>query len=104
LEKFHPIRVIKTETAHTVKNMMAAVVDYGTGTEAQLFCGAAGKTGTAQVGDDQELPSHAWFAGFAPLNTPKYVTVVFCEKGISGAETAAPIFKEVMEKVTKIRD
>jgi cell division protein FtsI/penicillin-binding protein 2 len=104
LEKPQPIRVIKSETAHKVKDMMAAVVAYGTGTAAQLDNGAAGKTGTAQVGDDPQVLPHAWFAGYTPLDTPKYVMVVFCEKGKSGAETAAPIFKEVMEKVTRIRD
>jgi cell division protein FtsI/penicillin-binding protein 2 len=101
LEKPSAVRVIKTETARMIKDMMAAVVAYGTGTAAQFNSETAGKTGTAQVSDDLKAPSHAWFAGFSPLRDPKYAVVVFCEQGISGAETAAPIFKEVMEKVTR---
>jgi len=98
------VRVITEATAQTIKDMMAAVVTYGTGMAAQLQEGTAGKTGTAQVDDDPKTPSHAWFAGFTPLKVPKFITVVFCEQGLSGAETAAPIFKEVMEKVTRIGD
>jgi penicillin-binding protein 2 len=98
------VRIMKAETAHIIKDMMAAVVDYGTGRAAQLTYGVAGKTGTAQANDEVDGPSHAWFAGFTPIKHPKYVAVIFCEQGISGAETAAPIFKEVMEKVTRIRD
>ncbi len=107
LSKLNPIskkRIIKTETALQVKEMMAAVVTFGTGKSARLPRGVAGKTGTAQVNNDLEGPSHAWFAGFTPVNRPEYVAVVFCEQGSSGAESAAPLFKEVMEKVTKIAD
>ena len=83
---------------------MTAVVTFGTGKAAQLPRGVAGKTGTAQVNNDLDGPSHAWFAGFTPVDHPKYVAVIFCEQGSSGAESAAPLFKEVMEKVTKIAD
>jgi penicillin-binding protein 2 len=98
------VRVIKEATAHAIKDMMTAVVAYGTGMAAGLQVGVAGKTGTAQVDDDPRTPPHAWFAGFTPLKVPKFITVVFCEQGLSGAETAAPIFKELMEKVTKNGD
>jgi penicillin-binding protein 2 len=104
LAKAPSVRVLKAETANIVKDMMAAVVSYGTGAGVRLGSDVAGKTGTAQVNDEQGAPSHAWFAGFYPLTQPKYVTVVFCEQGLSGAETAAPVFKELMEKVTRIED
>lgn len=104
LAKSPSVRVLKIETANTMKDMMAAVVSYGTGAGVRLGSDVAGKTGTAQVNDAQGTPSHAWFAGFFPLTQPKYVTVVFCEQGLSGAETAAPVFKELMEKVTRIED
>lgn len=97
-------RIIKNETALAVKEMMTAVVNYGTGKSAQLPWGAAGKTGTAQVNNELNGPSHAWFAGFSPVNNPKYVAVIFCEQGVSGAESAAPLFREVMEKVTSMED
>ncbi len=107
ISKLNPMskkRIMKTETACKVKEMMTAVVTFGTGKSAQLPRGVAGKTGTAQVNNDLDGPSHAWFAGFTPVDHPKYVAVIFCEQGSSGAESAAPLFKEVMEKVTKIAD
>lgn len=99
-----PLQVLKPETAYQVQQMMKAVIDYGTGKEAQIKGGAAGKTGTAQTGAGNSTPDNAWFGGYAPFHQPKYVMVVFCEKGISGGKTAAPIFREIMDKVTKIKD
>lgn len=68
----------------------------------------AGKTGTVQViaqstwGDDEEVPfelrDHAWFASFAPAESPELVVVVFVEHGGSGSGTAAPIAKAIHEK------
>jgi penicillin-binding protein 2 len=93
-------RVISPDTARKIQTMMAAVVTIGTGSEAGISgTGVAGKTGTAQSGNEADSPQHAWFTGFTPLDHPRYVAVVFCEQGISGGRTAAPIFKEIMEKV-----
>lgn len=100
-----PQRVLSTATALKIQKMMAAVVEYGTGQAAELPQGAAGKTGTAQVAEaGLVLPGHAWFAGYTPLAEPRYVTVVFCEAGISGGRTAAPIFREIMLKINKTTD
>lgn len=94
------IRVIKKETARQVQRMMAAVLEYGTGREGQPACKGAGKTGTVQNSEGKALPDHAWFAGYAPLNEPRYAVVVFCEKGASGGKTAAPIFRKIVDKIT----
>lgn len=99
-----PQRVIRFETARQVQRMMAAVLEYGTGRQAQTYRKAAGKTGTVQNSEGEDLPDHAWFAGFAPLDKPRYVVVVFCEKGVSGGVTAAPIFREIVDKITNIAD
>ena len=72
-----------------------------------------GKTGTAQVrhlvvaGQDQKkLPwlmrHHALFVGFAPLATPRYVCGIIIEHGGGGASTAAPIARDVMQKVQEL--
>ena len=48
--------------------MMTAVVENGTGTNAQIDgVQVAGKTGTAQQGDGRK--PHAWFMSFAPADT-----------------------------------
>ena len=97
-----PRRVLSAETARLARAMMAGVVRYGTGRAAAIPSGAAGKTGTAQTGrnDARGVPlSHAWFAGFAPVEDPQYVAVVFLEEGGSGGAAAAPVFRAVMEAV-----
>ncbi|MFC7593328.1 penicillin-binding transpeptidase domain-containing protein [Nonomuraea antimicrobica] len=48
-------------TVAVLRNMMAAVVDYGTASGAGLPDDVSGKTGTAEVGDGT---SHAWFIGY----------------------------------------
>jgi penicillin-binding protein 2 len=74
-----------------------------------------GKSGTAQVrritlkeraegrhhGYDWEWKDkdHALFAGFAPLNDPKYVVVVLVEHGGFGGVTAAPLGRDIMQFV-----
>lgn len=54
----------------------------------------AGKTGTAQTGVDR--PNHGFFVGYAPVDKPQVVVLVFLENGNSSAYTlpiAAGIFK-----------
>ncbi|MDZ7577781.1 MAG: penicillin-binding protein 2 [Candidatus Nanopelagicales bacterium] len=72
---------------------MAGAVTRGTGRRA--FAGfplgrhpIAGKTGTAQVEGRQ---STAWFASFAPADSPRYAVVVTVGEGGTGGEVAAPV-------------
>jgi penicillin-binding protein 2 len=55
----------------------------------------AGKTGTAQNPHGED---HAWFVGFAPVDTPKIAIAVLVENGGFGGTIAAPIAGYVMEK------
>jgi penicillin-binding protein 2 len=69
----------------------------------------AGKTGTAQVGREAQLPidvdiegwdttqPHAWFAGYAPADDPKIVVAALVVHGGVGADAAAPIVMKVIE-------
>ncbi len=98
------LRVISEETASVLKEMMIKTVQYGTGKNASvqgILCG--GKTGSAQTGmlyDSQE-GVHGWFTGFFPAEKPAYALCVFVENGRSGAQSAAPIFKKIQEKIAK---
>ncbi|HSS43743.1 MAG TPA: penicillin-binding protein 2 [Thermoanaerobaculia bacterium] len=66
---------------------------------------AAGKTGTAQVigrettiqagAERSKLEDHAWFAGFAPVDHPRIVVVVFVENGGHGSSAAAPLARQL---------
>lgn len=100
-------RPISPRTAEQVTEMMVAVVASGTGTRAQISgVEVAGKTGTAQTGDDpdgEERAPHAWFVAFAPADDPRVAIAVLVEEGgdlgseATGGRVAAPIAKTVLE-------
>ena len=98
-------RVIKPETAATMRDILTQVIERGTGTKAKIpDVLAGGKTGTAQ----KILPggrgySHSAFmssfVGFAPADNPRYAMVVVLDEAkpmYYGGVVAAPVFKEVM--------
>lgn len=64
---------------------------------ATLFSGygleAAGKSGTAEVGDQ---PDTAWFVAYAPYDDPKYVVAVVVEQGGGGSAVAAPVAAKIL--------
>lgn len=106
IKKYSPSRgnqVLSVKTARKLQDMMKAVTKYGTGKTAAVDeFGSAGKTGSAETGRRDSAGdsiSHAWFVGYAPLDRPQYVMVVFVEDGMSGGEVAAPIFREIMENI-----
>jgi penicillin-binding protein 2 len=68
---------------------LQAVVNTGTGQAARSkSVNVAGKTGT--------FGGHAWFAGFAPAESPETVVVVFLERGTGGMD-AAPIAGRIFD-------
>jgi cell division protein FtsI/penicillin-binding protein 2 len=90
-----------------LREALGAVVAEGTGKQARVpGVSVGGKTGTAQTHEfksdadrkrrDQD---HAWFAGFAPLDEPQVVVVVFAERAGLGGQVAAPIAREVLKAV-----
>lgn len=95
---------VSAATARKLTDMMVAVVDNGTATNAQIpGVQVAGKTGTAQSAADR--PPYAWFVSFAPADNPSVAVAVLVENAgvdrgeISGNGLAAPIAKAVMEAV-----
>jgi len=99
-------RVIDAKIAESIKFMMEQVTTTGTGTRANLskYGGAAGKTGSAETGQmiGEKKLTHAWFAGYFPLKSPKYAISVFVEGGDSGGRNAAPIFAEIAQKIMEL--
>jgi peptidoglycan glycosyltransferase len=89
-------RVMQRRTAQQVGGMMGSVVREGTGTAAALSgIDVAGKTGTAQVGEDL---NQVWFIAFAPAGRPRIAIAVTVERSDgTGGEVAAPIAKRVLE-------
>lgn len=89
--------------ANELTDMMVGVVDGGTGTAAQIGgVEVAGKTGTAETG--QDTAPHAWFVSFAPADDPEIAVAVIVENGGSvgdeatGGAVAAPIARAVMQE------
>jgi len=84
--------------------MMVNVVDNGTGSNARIEgVRVAGKTGTAQTGNDN--PAVAWFIAFAPAQSPEVAVAVMVEDAgapeVSGNQLAAPIARSVIEAVLR---
>ncbi|AEG61359.1 penicillin-binding transpeptidase domain-containing protein [Desulforamulus ruminis] len=101
--RYYPLgksrKVISQETSRELKRLLGLVTSEGVGKEADIKgYGSAGKTGSAQVGSGTDKVN-AWFSGFTPVDQPRYVVSVLVEEGISGGSSAAPVFREIMEKV-----
>lgn len=94
-------RAIKPQTAAELTSMMEAVVEDGTGTAAQIpGVAVAGKTGTAETGLHSR--NTTWFIAFAPAPKPRVaVAVVLENQSGTGAATAAPIAKTIMQAILK---
>ncbi|WP_344597715.1 peptidoglycan D,D-transpeptidase FtsI family protein [Actinomadura vinacea] len=89
-------QAMKGDTADQLADMMRAVVTEGTAKNAAAF-NIAGKTGTAEQGPGN--PNARWFAGFAPMNKPRYAFAVVTEGTGSGGEAAVPVAGAIMRAV-----
>ena len=89
---------LKEENIDAILKGMKGVTESG-GTAYSTFANfdieVAGKTGSAETGDDSVV--HGWFVGFAPFEDPEIAVVVLIENAGSGgftAETARDIMAE----------
>ena len=108
LEKFKSSpskKVVSQKTVDEVKKGMKMCAEKGTGTlgkpENIEICA---KTSTAQTGLKSGLRNvlQGWYAGFFPAKDPKYCVLVMMEDVESGGADCGPVFKEVVEKISKI--
>jgi len=84
---------IQSSYLKTVREGLRQAVTAGSASALQsLVVPAAGKTGTAQIGEEDK--THAWFTGFAPYDSPEIVITVIVEKGGEGHATALPVARE----------
>jgi penicillin-binding protein 2 len=88
-------------TVEMLRRDLAGVVQRGTA--AAVFADSpyrsqiGGKTGTAQIGAFEDDVDTAWFAGVAPIQSPKYVVVIVVDQGGGGSAVAAPSVRTVLE-------
>ena len=108
-----PRRVIRPETAATLRRLMEGVILNGTGPLAHLDgWTAAGKTGSAQkidpaTGRYSHTQLIASFTGFAPINNPAVTILVSLDSPVGqheGGQVAAPVFKRIAERVLPYLD
>ena len=112
LRDLEPKSTRKVDVAQTtldvVKQGLYDAANSPAGTSAPIFAGykvpVAGKTGTAEVWDENEhrIVNYAWYASYAPANNPKYVVVVMIEKGGHGATAAAPATRVIYDALFNI--
>jgi penicillin-binding protein 2 len=79
--------------------MRQSVADGAAFTAAVRNVAVAGKTGTAEFGEEiapGKYKEHGWFTGFAPFDNPEIAVVVFTEEG-NGQGTAAPIASRIID-------
>ncbi len=62
----------------------------------QMSIDLAGKTGTAQIGGEDDL-THAWFTSFGPIEEPELVITVMLEKGGKGDVDAVPVAGDIWQ-------
>ncbi len=108
-----PVRIIKPETAFTMRSMMEGVVLHGTGTKARLSgYSCAGKTGSAQIYDYEAKHYtknyNASFMGFAPVTNPAIVVVVTLNGTTGtagyGGTVSGPVFRTVAQEALRVLD
>jgi len=108
-----PRKVIRPETAATLRRLMEGVVLNGTGKLAHLDgWTAAGKTGSAQkidpaTGRYSRTQLIASFTGFAPISNPAVTILVSLDSPVGqheGGQVAAPVFKRIAEQVLPYLD
>ena len=87
-------KFISPDILKVVQEGMRETVTGGTAqTLKDLPIEAAGKTGTAQFGNENK--THAWFASYAPYNNPELAMIVLVEGGGEGHSSALPVTNEV---------
>ena len=99
-------RVVSPGTAVLMRELLAQVVEEGTGGAADVEgYRVGGKTGTAnKLGDDGRYTeaTRASFVGLAPINDPKVVVAVVVDSPEfdyrTGGLAAAPVFSVIMEQ------
>jgi len=104
-----PIRqVISPEAANLLTEMMVVAVERGAPEALIDECDVAGKTGTAEIayaGGYYEDVTIASFGAFAPAYDPAFACLIKLDRpqtSIWGAETAAPVFRDIGPRILRI--
>jgi cell division protein FtsI/penicillin-binding protein 2 len=101
---------IKAETARTLTEMLASSLENESSDALITGYRVAGKTGTAEIpslaGYSSSL-TNASFVGWGPIENPRFLVYVWLEMPTSspwGSVVAAPVFREVVERLVVLMD
>jgi len=101
-------RVISEATADTLREMMADVVEYGTGKKAAVpgvqVCGKTGTARKVRMNGGGYIANQyvANFGGFFPKERPQYAMYIMIDNprgSYLGGETAAPCFRRIASEI-----
>jgi len=101
-------RVMSESTSILVKSMLSAVIEYGTASDIKTDrIQLAGKTGTAEkidaaTGHYVHGLFNSSFVGMAPVDKPELVCLVVVDEPSTlkyGGQSAAPIFREIVDRL-----
>lgn len=96
-------RVMYSSTAATIARYMYTTVEEGTATRAQISgYRVCGKTGSAQISNDSDVQTNAWFVGFVYDDAHPYAIAIVVEEGGSGSRRAAELAQKVLEKAIEL--
>jgi cell division protein FtsI/penicillin-binding protein 2 len=102
---------ISAITAHTISEMLANALEIESSGALVPGYRIAGKTGTAQIplagGGYDENNVNTSFIGWGPVDDPRFIVYVWLEKPQSNraaSVVAAPIFRQVVEKLVVLMD
>ena len=93
-------RVVQEPTGTAFQNADQSSKWALTNPEGETTISIAGKTGTAELGEADELGNydrqHAWFTCFAPFDKPEIAVAVIIEDGGEGSSYAVPVADRVL--------
>ncbi len=98
-------RVMTEKNSKKLRELMiSAVYDNENSNAVSEYVRTGAKTSTAQTGrfdENGEELCNAWVTGFFPADSPKYAVTVLVEDGGYGNDSAAPIFREIVDNMTE---
>ncbi|MGD9092158.1 MAG: penicillin-binding protein 2 [Anaerolineales bacterium] len=101
---------ISSETARTLNDMLARSLEEEASNALVEGYRVAGKTGTAEIPTPYGYSlgvTNASFIGWGPVDDPRFLVYVWLEKPTSspwGSEVAAPVFRQVVERLVVLMD
>ena len=98
-------KICSEQTLATMREFMEGVVNQGSATSIKTHFAIAGKTGTTKKSVQGEYKTlyRSSFVGYFPADKPRYSCIVMLDEpmagDIYGSAVAAPVFKEIAEKI-----